>query len=285
MISGCWLLLLLQGLGCTSHEQAVTLRLLPKQGTSEIIIETPGEVGDLRLWLPEAIMSNNGACAVYPSGSQWYRQGAKLVQDIDPAQSIGPGNCPLVADRTFECCGIRFPYEGPVSWQAVAEVKHGQVYFRIKLKNESERPINKAAAAICLKFMNRQVWNDQYVFVLSDSEVRALRDIRGENGILNGFEAFLLRGQTYDNVFYHRAWGISPHTLDVPVMVSEFSAAGQCVGIEADRAYFLHSNKGNPCTDIAMAFGDLAPGASAESKGQVWIKTGQAAALLQSYRR
>jgi len=60
-------------------------------------------------------------------------------------------------------------------------------------------------------------------------------------------------------------------------MISENENNGICVGIQADRAYFLHSNRGNPCTDIMLSFGDTEPGALSHSEGKIWIREGRAA--------
>ena len=57
-------------------------------------------------------------------------------------------------------------------------------------------------------------------------------------------------------------------------MVSHNRLAGLCAGVEAERAYFVHSNGANPCTDMMLAFGDLAPGQTAEAQGQVWVRHG-----------
>ena len=54
-------------------------------------------------------------------------------------------------------------------------------------------------------------------------------------------------------------------------MVASHLAAGCCVEIGGPRAYFLHSNRGNPCEDIMLAFGDLPPGGTTESTGHVRV--------------
>jgi hypothetical protein len=83
-------------------------------------------------------------------------------------------------------------------------------------------------------------------------------------------------------VFYHQFWGFNANRLDAPVMVAENPAANLCVQIAAERAWFLHSNRGNPCTDIMLAFGTIQPGQSAEATGRVSIRPGRAADLLAS---
>jgi len=115
--------------------------------------------------------------------------------------------------------------------------------------------------------------------------VRSLAELGRNAGPNNGFEAYLLAGQSFDHVFYREFWGFNRHTLDVPVMVSEHGEAGLCVAISGPRAYFLHSNRGNPCTDIMLAFGDLEPGATAASAGRVEIARTNARAMLDPGRR
>ena len=45
--------------------------------------------------------------------------------------------------------------------------------------------------------------------------------------------------------------------------------------------YFLYSNPNNPCTDIMLAFGHVAPGAVAQASGTVWIRADLAENVLE----
>jgi hypothetical protein len=260
--------------GCARDGSHQVLQVTPAGNSCELIIAGPEAVGDMRLWLPEAIMSNDGGSAVYPHGGPWERVGGRLVHRVDETGIYGGGNCPRIDEHTFECAGIRFPVESPVHWTTTLTPGASSVAFEIELTNVGGRPIRKACAAICLKFLQGAWWKDESVYVRSGGAVRSLAELGRDAGRPNAFQAYLLVGESFDNVFYQEFWGFSRYRLDTPVMVSEHAGAGLRVGITAERAHFLHSNRGNPCTDVAMAFGDLAPGATATTAGRVWIHPG-----------
>ena len=258
-----------------------TVNVKSQEKGCSLVLAGPAPIGDLRLWVPEAVVSNTGLSSAYPAGQPWRMEDGKLVQRVDEDGLFGAGNCPHVDENTLECAGIRFPVDSPVTWETTVAPRGDTVEFTIKLTNAGDRTIVKAGAAICLKFIKKDWWSDDNVFVLSGGKVRSLTELGRDAGRPNGFQAYLLQNESFDHVFYHEFWGFNRHRLDAPVMISEHRDAGLCVGITADRAYFLHSNKGNPCNDIMLAFGDVAPGATVESTGCVWIKTGTASQLLR----
>jgi len=266
--------------GCAAGESRQPLRLLPGGRTTEVVIAVPPPIGDMRLWIPEAIMSNTGGCAVYPVGSEWTRDGNKLIQHVGRAGNFSGGNLHQIDNKTLECAGVRFPKDNPVAWRTTLVAGGDSVEFAIRLTNLGSRTLEKAGAAVCLKFFNAPWWSDEHTFVRSAGELRSLAQLGREAGPPNGFEAYLLDGRTFDNVFYRDFWGFNRNRLDVPIMVSECSRAGQTVVIRSDRAYFLHSNAGNPCTDIMLAFGDVAPGMTADAAGRVEITTRSASDIL-----
>jgi len=256
------------------------MELRPKDHSSRVEIATGiPNVGDLLLWIPEAICSDTGICAVYPVGT-WETHEGRLEQRIVAAQSVGPGNCPKVDDHTFECSGIRIPADSPVEWRTIIERKGDAVDFALVLTNVGGSRIRKAGAAVCLRFLNPSWWSDRRTFVLANGRLLSLSTLGRSAGRPNPFQAYLVEGESYQNIFYREFWGFNPQGLDTPVMVSENAPAGRCVGIESERAYFLHSNKGNPCTDIMLAFGDIEPGVTAEARGRVWIEEGHARELI-----
>jgi hypothetical protein len=160
------------------------------------------------------------------------------------------------------------------------EAEGSSASFSIRLTNAGAKAIHKAGAAVCVSFMGAPWWSDEKVFVLSDGRVRALSELGMDAGLPNSFQAYLVKGQSYDHLFFHRFWGFNWHRLDAPIMVSEHTEAGVCVGVQASRAYFLHCNRGNPCTDLMMAFGDLAPGQTREAGGSLWIRKGSGKQVL-----
>lgn len=268
--------------GCAAPPSAGSVGLEAVPGTCEVLIDGPPGIGRMRLWVPEGIMSETGACAVYPVGGEWVREGATLRQVVRPEGNFGPGNFVPVGEGMLECAGIRMPRDSAVSWHTGVTARSDGVDFAIRLTNAGDRPIRKAAAAICLKFAAAPWWCDAATFVRSGGQVRSLAELGRDAGPDNGFEAYLLTGTSFNHPFYEGFWGFNRHRLDTPVMVSEHREAGLCVAISGPRAYFLHSNRGNPCTDIMLAFGDLAPGTTAEARGRVSITRADARAALDA---
>lgn len=232
-------------------------------------------IGNLRLWVPEAVLTNTGNSAVYPVGT-WDATGGQLTQKVPREHTIGPGNCPKVDEKTFECCGIRIPADCPVEWETSVLIEEDRATFTIRLKNLGETPMRKAGAAICLRLADADRWSDDTTFAIADGELVTLTALGRDGGQPNAFQAYLLRDQTYDHVFYHELWGINENRIDTALLVSEHAEAGVCVGIESETAYFMHSNKGNPCTDLMLAFGDIEPQETAEACGTVWVRRGLA---------
>jgi hypothetical protein len=248
-----------------------------------LIITGPPEIGNLQLWVPEAIESNTGDSAIYSVGKPWVVHDGRFIHEVEGPGILGPGNYSIEND-TVECAGIRYPLDSPVRWTTTVERGRQSVSFCLRLTNVGDQTIHKACAAICLKFQDASWWADEHVYVRSGNQVCRLSDLGPGTGLVDGFEAYLLKGESFDHVFYREFWGISRHRLDRPIMISEHPEAGLCVGVSGDRAYFLHSNKGNPCTDIMLAFGDLRPGQTAESTGEVWIRSGRPTDWLDESR-
>jgi len=78
------------------------------------------------------------------------------------------------------------------------------------------------------------------------SKIVSLSEMGRHAGTFEGFEAWLLKGQTYNQIFYNEFWGLNKHRLDKACLVSEHSQAGICLGTESEKAYFMHSSLGNP---------------------------------------
>jgi hypothetical protein len=270
--------------GCLGEPAVPALELRPHRNTTEVVIVGPPAIGEMRLWVPEAIVSNTGLSAAYPVGDAWRCDGPEFTHHVEGEGLIGPGNMHRVDDKTVECVGIRFPLDSPVRWDTTVTAGVDSVTFRIDLTNVGNETLHKAGAAICLKFFHGEWWRDEGVYVHTADGPRTLAELGRDAGEDNGFQAYLLEGASFDNVFYQRFWGFNRQRLDRPVMISEQSEAGVCVGITAERAYFLHSNPGNPCTDVMMAFGDVRPGKTASATGSVWIKRGVGLRLVSRSR-
>ncbi len=250
------------------------MQLAPEPNSTRMRVETGNpEIGDLLLWVPEAVATNTGMCAVYPVGS-WQSSPRELHQRIPSATRIGPGNCPRIDDATFECCGIRMPADHAVEWATTVRAQDDHVSFTMELTNLGDSPLRKAAAPICLNFLRAGWWSDASTWAPVNGQAVSLLQLGRDAGRPNGFQAYLLKNQTFDQVFYREFWGFSRHRLDRAILISEHRQADICVGIESDAAYFMHSNAGNPCTDMMLAFGDIGAGQSARASGAVWIRKG-----------
>ena len=240
-------------------------------------------LGRLKLWVPEAISSNTGASAAYPVGS-WLESGEGLQQRVDPDDCFGPGNCERIDANTLECCDIRFPVDQPVEWETTLRLQGEECAFTIRLTNLGDSTLWKAAAPICLRFLDPHWWSDEAALARANGRIVSLAELGRNAGQPNTFQAYLVLGQTYDHVFYREFWGFNECRLDAPMLVSEHAEAGVWVAIEAEQAYFMHSNRGNPCTDLMLAFGDVGPGHSAEAGGAVRVGRGRARDILEGLR-
>lgn len=256
-------------------------KLEPLDNTSRIRIGTGiPAVGRLLLWVPEAITSNTGISSIYPIGT-WMRNDTRLWQHVSGESTIGPGNFLKVDESTFECVGIRMPADGPVEWTATIVAHECAVDFCIRLTNLGEQTLHKAGGAICLKFLDAPWWSDEDTYVLSSGSMVSLASLGINAGQSNTFQAYLIADQSYDHVFYREFWGFNRRQLDKPFMISENVHEKVCTIIQADRAYFLHSNRGNPCTDLMLFFGDVEPKASSQAEGRVCIKRGRATDVIK----
>ena len=247
----------------------------------EIKVEQAG-VGSLLLWIPEAINSDKGNSAVYPRGT-WTMNEGVFEQRVRHQDTVGPGNCPKIDDQTFECGGIHIPADNPVEWTTVLDTSGSTIRFSIELRNLGKTPIYKAGAAVCLKFEDADWWSDETTFVSSGGKLVSLSKLGRDAGQPNGFQAYLIAGQEYNHVFWREYWGFNRHRLDKPFMISQNTDREVCVGIDSERAHFLHSNPGNPCTDIMLNFGDVSPRGVSRASGFVWIRPGLAPELVNTW--
>ena len=236
-------------------------------------------VGRLLLCVPEAITSNTGLSSIYPIGT-WEWNDKRLRQRVSGESTIGPGNFTKVAEGVFECAGIRMPADCPVEWTATIIGHECAVDFCIRLSNLGEQTLHKAGGAICLRFLDAPWWSDDNTYVLTSGRMGSLARLKRNAGQSNAFQAYLDWRPNIQPCVLSGILGFQ-HRLDRPFMISENREEGVCIGIQADRAYFLHSNRGNPCTDLMLSFGDVGPKASSRAEGRVWIKRGRAADVIK----
>ena len=168
-----------------------------------------------------------------------------------------------------------------LEWTATIVAHECAVDFGIRLTNLGEQTLHKAGGAICLRFLDAPWWSDEDTYVLSSGSMASLASLERNAGRSNAFQAYLIGDQSYDHVFYREFWGFNRRRLDKPIMISENGHEEVCTIIQANQAYFLHSNRGNPCTDLMLSFGDMEPKASSQAEGKVWIKRGRAADVIK----
>jgi len=246
---------------------------------TQLMIHMGPRIGPVRLWVPEGIMSERGTASIYPRAEGWTWDGSSWRQKVGPEGLFGGGNAGLVDADTAQCVGIEMARESVVSWETQVRLQPDGVEFSIVLTNLGSKPIYKTGAAICAKLAEAPWWSDDRVFVRSEGRWRSLAELGRSAGRDEVFEAYLLAGESFDNVFYHQFWGVNPHRLDAPIMIAErpdreadSAGTGDCaLAISGERAYFLHSNRENPCTDVMLAFGDLEPGETRSSRGRLWF--------------
>ena len=254
----------------------IRMTLKPQANSARIRIDTDDEaLGFMLLWVPEAIVTDRGFSGLYPKGS-WAGDEKQLRQSVGREKALRAGNFTRVDKDTLEYDGIRTAVDSPVKWATTVRAEPGGVRFSIRLTNLGDSVMRKAGAAVCLKFRPRGWWSAETTYVLSGGKLTPLADLGTDAGRANNFQAYLLAGESYGNAFYREFWGFNEHRVDRPVIVSENSAAGACIVIESQRAYFVHCNRGNPCTDMMLAFGDVAPGETATAEGRIRVVRGDA---------
>jgi hypothetical protein len=258
------------------------IRLEPIDNSTMIRVHTGNpSIGNLRLWVPEAVVSNSGISAVYPVSS-WFERGRDWGQSVSGEDIVGPGSYRRVDETTFESRGRRFPADNPVEWTTHVSATETAVDFTMELRNLGNSLIQKAGAAICLRFLDAGWWSAETAFVISNGRLRSLAELDSDSGEPREYQAYLLEDQSYDNIIYTEGWRFSRHRVQKPFLVSQNTTARACVLIHAQNAYFVHRNIGNegPCTDLMLAFGDVGAGEVAKASGCIWIKDGLAEDLI-----
>ena len=259
-----------------TYEVSSALHLEPVTDSTKIRIHTENpNVGTLRLWVPEAVSSNTGFSAVYPVGA-WNATDCACKQTVSGEGLIGPGSFKRLDKRTLESLGRRVPADNPVEWTTGVSAEQSVVTFTMALRNLGESPIHKAGAAICLRFLDAPWWSTESTFVSTHGKLTPLSELDSDGQEPREYQAYLLQGQSYDNMIYFNGWRFCRRTVDKPLLLSQNTEGRTCVVVSADSAYFVHRNKGDegPCTDVMLAFGDIEPGRIAMAGGTVRIVEG-----------
>jgi len=254
---------------------------LPNKSIVEFTHEYFNEVGPCRLWLPEAVNTDRGCAGVYPEGMSWHKNGSILVQNADTKQVFNLSqNVHEIKPGILECLGIVMLKEKPLPWRASYRFGDDRVDFSLSVYNPHNETLPKVSAAVCFKFMKAGWWSDSVCFLLTADGIRSISQL-GRTGTAKAakaghrsvFQAWLLENETYDNPFTTQFWGYSKTRAAAPVWVSRCDKAGCSVVVVCKDAYYVHSNASNPCTDLALKFGDLEAGVSAVCSGYIQFTT------------
>ncbi len=233
------------------------------------------------VWLPEGIATARGFASIYPHSIQWERDGDRIRHSGSVEQAYGEGNFPEVEPGVLECAGVIMVKEPPVEWEVDCRAGEDRLDFTLTVRNPNDVTLSKVAGAVCVKFPGAGWWNDETAYLLTTDGIRSISQIGRAAGMDNGFQAWLMQGEDYPNPFYREFWGFSDTRIARPMWVSVNEQAGCSVVVACDAAYFLHSNPGNPCTDLALKLGHLAPGAEASCSGHVEVTDRGVEEILQ----
>lgn len=261
------------------------LIVAPRDESTRVEVQTNSPIGRIALWVPEAVMSDRGACAIYPQGAPWRQVDGAWEQAISVRESYGPGNYRRVSEDLIDFVDIDVPIDSPVSWTTRLKSEPGRLTFEIRLRNAGKEAIRRAAAAVCVKFLDADWWSDETTLAAVEGGSTSLAKLGRGEGADPRFEAYRLRDQSFNNPFYVAFWGFNRQRISQPMLVSEHREAGLCAVVSCERAYFMHCNFDNPCTDAMLAFGDVPPGEESTARGAIEIAPGRAADLLVRYKK
>lgn len=118
----------------------------PQDKSTRVEVRTASPIGRIALWAPEAVMSERGACAIYPQGAPWRQVDGAWEQIIGVPQSYGPGNYRRVSDELIDFVDIDVPVDSPVAWTTRLIPGPGRVEFEIRLRNAGAKTIRRAEA-------------------------------------------------------------------------------------------------------------------------------------------
>jgi len=238
--------------------------------TSEVILTHDRfPIGPIKLWVPEAVKCEAGASGVYPRGMAWSDRDGVLAQQCTLEQCFGPGNYEEVAPGVLECCGIRYPNGPPLPWRSEVEAGDDRIDYALTVTNPHDHPVKNVSAAVCIVFRDAPWWNDDDCYMMTADGVKSISDLGRSAGLDNGFQAWLLEGETCNAEFTVRFWGFNPTEVTKPVWVVRAAEAGCSAVLSCSSATYIHSNPGNPCNDLSLKFGDIWPGGEATVRGRI----------------
>lgn len=239
---------------------------------SDVVFEHDAiKTGKCKLWMPEGISTERGSACIYPYGMQWRREGDRLFQEASEEHAFGPGNFEEVEPGVLKCNGIRVPKERPLPWQASYAFGDVRVDFSLTVRNPYKETLPRVASVVCFRFMEAPWWNDDVCFLKTAEGIKTITQLGRPAGLPNKFQAWLLEGEEDHPgwVFAREFWGFNPTRTVAPVWAVHCEPADVRVVVRCETAHYIHSNAGNPCNDLALKFGDLAPAATATCRGSI----------------
>ena len=226
----------------------------PEFRSQVVTIRHPGFPGGLwYLRLPEQIATDKDAkTGPYQAGMNWTRtmHGWKFDE------------CPIV--------GLKGTAEATISSSSADTID-----FSMSVHNQSPVSWKRALAWLC--------FNHSYAMTY----YRYRNFVCGDTGILTtppkAMEHYCL--PRHDRDWWTRG-DIDPTApfIGTSCMAAE-SEEPFCVAIAAERAIMIGQNPGWPCTDIALFFGDVAPGGTSATKGKIYFSKDKPEKVLELYRQ
>lgn len=251
-------------------------------GTSEVYIVFGGSgIGRCKFWLPEGVGTPRGLAGVYPSGMKWLEHDSGLRQGAAGDQLFGPGNVKEVEPGVIECCGVRSVKESPLPWNSSFIFGDTRVDFSLSVHNPHDHTLSDVCAVLCLKFMDAPWWDLKSCFFKTEQGIMSIAQTKWIDGRFPSFQKWHVGPEApYDNPVQNGIWTSNQVRATLPMWVVQHSENGSSILFACESSYYIHSNKSNPCNDIALRFGDVQPGQTVERHGYIELAEGTPETLL-----
>ncbi len=249
----------------------ITWNVVPD--TAEVYLDFVGSpFGRCKLWMPEGIATPRGLAGVYPRGMRWRQTGRRLRQDARSGHVFGPGNVTETEPGVLECAGIRYAKELPLPWRSSFRFAGTRVDFSLSVHNPHGTAIPDVAALICFKFMEAAWWSPASCSMATDEGIKTIAQMHWIDGRHPSFQKWHIGpGSPYDNPVLNGIWTPNPVRAISPLWVVRHDQGGYSLVISGESAYYIHCNRGNPCNDLALKFGDMAPGQRRVRSGRIEV--------------
>ena len=157
---------------------------------------------------------------------------------------------------------------------SVSSMSADTVDFCLTLENHSETVWKRALAWLCFNHSHAKKYYRHRNFVCRQSEIVFTPPNRMEHYCLEG---------------HQRDWwsrgAVTPTKSLIGTECATEDGDSFSTAIAAEKAIMVGQNPSWPCTDIALFFGDCAPGESVTARGKIYFSRGPAAKILRAYER